>query len=311
MEEIVTKLHILSGPKIGRSYELSDVATYIGRSVDNEIQIKDITVSRKHLKIVRRGKKYFLTDLKSRNGTFFNGNFIAPGLELEAKQGVPIAIGMSVICLGEGCKEQIMPILDSIGLTKEPAEESGIFVEHRDKTNQRKLELLYNVSNLLTGNLPITEMLEKILDYIFDLLKRIDRAAFILVDPETEKILDLISRTAKPSADTTTVYCPDVVTGVIENRKPFVISNIEVEMENELIDTLKILKIESVMCVPLISSSQIMGVLYVDSLKRPFGFRKEDLWLFVDLCQRTALVVEHARLAFESTTLAHGLPSDI
>jgi 3',5'-cyclic-nucleotide phosphodiesterase len=307
----MAKLYVLNGPEIGRSFELLDVVTYIGRSLDNDIQVKDITVSRRHAKIVKRGNKYFITDLKSQNGTFFNGNYIAPGLELELKEGVPIAIGMSVICLGEGCKEQLMPFLDSIGLTKQTGEESGIFVEYRDKTNQKKLELLYKVSDLLTGNLPVNETLEKILDYIFDLLKRIDRAAFILVDPETENILDLISRTAKPSADTTTVYCPDVVRGVMENREPLVISNVEIEMENELIDTLKILKIESVMCVPLISSSQIMGVLYIDSLERPFGFRKEDLSLFMDLCQRTALVVEHARLAFESTTLAHDLPSDI
>ena len=303
------KLHILNGPEIGRSYELSDFATYIGRSLDNDIQIKDITVSRRHAKIVKRGQKYFITDLESQNGTFFNGNYIAPGLELELKEGVPIAIGMSVICLGEGCKEQMMPFLDSIGLTKQTDEESGIFEENRDKTNQRKLELLYKVSDLLKENLPINETLKKILDYVFDLLKRIDRAAFILVDPETEKILDLISRTTKPSAGTTTVYCPDVVRGVMENREPLVISNVEIEMEDELIDTLKILKIESVMCVPLISRSQIMGVLYVDSLERPFGFRKEDLSLFVDLCQRTALVVEHARLAFASTTLTDEISS--
>ena len=295
----MTELHILNGPEIGRSYELSGVATYIGRSLDNDIQIKDITVSRRHAKIVKRGNKYFITDLKSQNGTFFNGNYIAPGLELELKEGVPIAIGMSVICLGEGCKEQMMPLLDSIGLTKQPSEESGIFVEHRGKTNQRKLELLYKVSDLLKENLPINETLKKILDYVFDLLKRIDRAAFILVDPETEKFLDLIYRTAKPDADTTTAYCPDVVTGVMKNREPFLISNVEIEMKNELINTLKILKIESVMCVPLISNSRIWGVLYMDSLERPFGFRKEDLSLFVDLCQRTALVVEHTRLALE------------
>lgn len=307
----MTKLHILNGPKIGRSYELSDAATYIGRSFDNDIQIKDITVSRRHAKIVKRGNKYFITDLKSQNGTFFNGNYIAPGLELELKEGVPIAIGMSVICLGKGCKEQMMPFLDSIGLTKQTGEESGIFVQHGNRTNQKKLELLYKVSDLLRENLPINDTLEKILDYVFDLLKRIDRAAFILVDPKTEKILDLISRTSKPTADTTAVYCPDVVRGVMEKREPLVISNVEIEMENELIDTLKILKIESVMCIPLISSSQFMGVLYVDSLERPFGFRKEDLSLFVDLCQRTALIVEHARLAFESTTLAHDLPSNI
>ena len=306
----MTKLHILNGPKIGRSFELSDVATYVGRSLDNDIQIEDKTVSRRHVKIIKRGNKYFITDLKSQNGTFFNGNYIAPGLELELKEGVPIAIGMSVVCLGKGCKELMMPFIDSIGLTKQTGEESGIFVEHRDKTNQRKLELLYKVSDLLTENLPINETLEKILDYVFDLLKRIDRAAFILVDPATEWILDVISRTAKPSADTTTVYCPDVVRGVMENREPLVISNVEIEMENELIDTLKILKIESVMCVPLISSSRIMGVLYVDSLERPFGFRREDLSLFVDLCQRTALAVEHARLAFEFKTLADNLASD-
>ena len=307
----MTRLHVLNGPGIGRSFELGDIATYIGRSPDNDIQIGDKTVSRKHLKIVKRGRKYFITDLKSRNGTFFNGNFIAPGLELELKEGVPIAIGMSVICLGEGCKEQMMPFLDSIGLTQEPGEESGIFVEHRDKTNQKKLEFLYKVSDLLTENLPINETLEKILDYVFDLLRRIDRAAFILVDPETEKILDLISRTAKPSADTTTAYCPDVVRGVMENREPLVISNVEVEMENELRDTLKILKIDSVMCVPLISRSRIMGVLYVDSLERPFGFRREDLSLFADLCQRTALAVEHARLTFELPTIPDHLSSDI
>ena len=306
----MTKLHVLNGPEIGRSFELRDVAIYIGRSPDNDIQIKDITVSRRHAKIVKRGNKYFIIDLKSQNGTFFNGNYIAPGLELEVKEGVPIAIGMSLICLGKGCKEQMMPFIDSLGLTQESGRESGIIIEQRDKTNQRKLELLYKVSDLLTENLPINETLEKILDYVFDLLKRIDRAAFILVDPETEKILDLISRTAKPSADTTTVYCPDVVRGVMEDRKPLVISNVEIKMENELIDTLKILKIESVMCVPLISSSQIMGVLYVDSLERPFGFRKEDLSLFVDLCQRTALAVEHERLAFEFKTLADNLASD-
>ena len=305
----MSKLHILNGPETGRSYELQHGITYIGRSIDNDIQIKDSTVSRRHLKIVKRGERYFVTDLQSRNGTFFNGNFIAPGLELEVKQGVPIAIGMSVVCLGEGCKEQMIPFLDSIGLTKQTGEESGIFVENRDKTNQRKLELLYKVSDLLKENLPINQTLEKILDYVFDLLKRIDRAVFILVDPETEKILDLISRTAKPSADTTSVYCQDVVREVMETREPMVISNVEIEMENELIDTLKMLKIESVMCVPLISSSRIMGALYVDSQERPFGFRREDLSLFVDLCQRTALVLEHARLAFDSTTIADNLSS--
>jgi pSer/pThr/pTyr-binding forkhead associated (FHA) protein len=99
----MTKLHIIDGKEPYQSFELKDPITYVGRTKDNDIQIKNQTVSRKHLKIVRRGNKYFITDLKSRNGTFINGNYIDPGIEPEAPEGVPIAIGMSLICLGEGC----------------------------------------------------------------------------------------------------------------------------------------------------------------------------------------------------------------
>jgi hypothetical protein len=82
----------------------------------------------------------------------------------------------------------MLPFLNSIGLTEETGQESGIFQEHRDKTNQKKLELLYNVSDVLMEDLPIREALHKILNHIFDLLKRIDRGAFILLDPETREI---------------------------------------------------------------------------------------------------------------------------
>jgi pSer/pThr/pTyr-binding forkhead associated (FHA) protein len=294
----MTKLHIIAGPETYRSFDLRDRITHVGRSKDNDIQIKDQTVSRKHLKIARRENRHFITDLKSRNGTFYNGDYITPGLELEAKEGVPIAIGMSLICLGKGCREQMMPLLDTIGFTKETSEQSGTFLVHRDKTNQKKLELLYRVSEVLTENLPINETLEKILGYIFDLLKRIDRAVFILVDPETEKILDIISRSNMPSADTSPLYCEDIVRRVIEEEKPFVISNVDAGKGDEILETLKMLKIASVMCAPLIGSSQIMGAIYVDSQERPFGFGKEDLSLFMDVCQRTALAIENARFAF-------------
>jgi 3',5'-cyclic-nucleotide phosphodiesterase len=310
MEGIVTKLHILNGPKIGRSYELSEVATYIGRSLDNDIQIEDITVSRRHVKIVKKGSKYFITDLKSLNGTFFNGNYIAPGLELELKEGVPIAIGMSVICLGTGCAEYMMSLADSIGLTAEVARESGIFLAHGDKTNQKKLELLYRVSEVLTLKQPINETLEIVLDQLFEFLKRIDRAVFILVDPRSETILDVISKSSKPSVESASVYCPDVVERVIRSREPLVMSNVETE-DDELVDTLKILKIESVICVPMSSGSKIMGVIYVDSLERPYGFGSEDLLLFMDLSKRVALAIENARLSFESATISDALHSEV
>ena len=134
----MTKLYILNGPEMGQSFELKDGATYVGRSFENDIRIEDKTVSRRHLKIDKRGSKYFITDLKSQNGTFFKGNIIAPGIEIQAEEGQPMAIGMTVLCFGRGCVEYMMSLVDSIGLTAEIARESGIFLAHGDKTNQKK-----------------------------------------------------------------------------------------------------------------------------------------------------------------------------
>jgi putative methionine-R-sulfoxide reductase with GAF domain len=305
----MTKLYVLNGPQEGSSFDLKEGPNYIGRSPDNDIQIEDKTVSRKHLRILKTGNRYYITDLKSRNGTFFNGNYLAPGIELKIKEGVPIAIAMSVIGLGEACREHMMPFLDSIGLTNETVEENGIFKEHRDKTNQRKLQLLYDVSDVLMEKLPIRKTLQKILDHIFDFLKSIDRGAFVLLDPETHEIKEIIFRSKRPTDDPNMIFCRDVVNRVISDKKPIAVSDAQTE-EDEIADTLKVLSIESVLCVPLISGTQIMGAIYVDSLERPYGFRKEDLSFFMDLSQRTASAIETAQLNSELFEMAAGLSPD-
>jgi adenylate cyclase len=306
----VSTLHVLNGTQAGQQFALREGANYVGRSSDNDIPIEDKTVSRKHLRIQKKGDKYYLSDLSSRNGTFFDGNYLAPGLEVEVKEGVPIAVGMSMICIGRGCQEEMILFLDSVGLTKESGGESGIFEQHRDKTNQKKLELLYRVSDVLAQNLPIRETCEKMLDHIFDLLKRIDRGVFILIDSDTQEITQTVSKPGGIVGDLVMSYLRNVVQRVIRERKPLVISNVETE-KDELADTLRVLKVESVLCVPMIWKSDIIGFIYVDSLERPYGFRAKDLYLLKDLGQRIALAVMHAQFVNDLTTIADSLDSHI
>ena len=298
------KLHVLNGPEMGQVFELKDGPTYVGRSEDNGIRIENTTVSRRHLKIVQRKNRFFVTDLNSENGTFIGGGPISPGIEVEVEEGEAITLGMCMICLGENPPEQFMPFLAPIGFTESMAEGSGIFAAPRDRSNQKKLEFLHKISRVIKEDLPVKEALGKIVEYILDLLKRIDRVAFILVDPETEKILDVVSKSKKPTTD---AYCTEVVKRVLNDRKPVAFSNVQAEEEGGLVDTLKILKIESVMCLPMFNGSQPIGLIYVDSLGRPHGFRKEDLSLFTDLSQMTALSVQRARFASESTNGADNL----
>lgn len=50
----------------------------VGRAPDSIVQLNSNGVSRQHAKIVTDGKNYYLVDLKSGNGTYLNGNRLAP-----------------------------------------------------------------------------------------------------------------------------------------------------------------------------------------------------------------------------------------
>ena len=245
--------------------------------------------------------------MKSENGTFIGGNLVTSGLEVEVEEGEILTIGMCMICLGRRSVAEMIPFLEPIGFTDETGEIFIDFAAYRDQTNHKRRAFLSEVSKIIDANLPLKETLREILENIFDLLKRIDRVAFILVDPDSGKILNVISSSKQSTPDT---YCLEVVKRIMEDRRVVAVLNVRTEEQDELVDTLKILKIESVMCVPMFSRSQLIGLIYVDSLGRPYGFRKEDLPLFKDLSQMTSLAVEKARIASESTRGNDNLPLD-
>jgi transcriptional regulator with GAF, ATPase, and Fis domain len=262
------------------------------------------------LKIESTRGKLFVTDLSSRNGTFCDGKYVIPGHEVEVKEGIPLAIGMTVICFGEGCKEQIVPFLDTVSLIREKGKKQDAVEDRRSETDQKREELLSKVSLTLKGSGPLRIILENVLGHIFHHLKRLDRGAFVLVDPETLQAIETICRVNKSSEDISAPFSIEVVQRVVEGGKPLIFSKGYTEEKNALVDTLKVQKIESVICIPLINGSRIMGVIYADSLKRPDGFRKDDLLILLDIGQRVALAVETDRLASDLEEVAKSLVGD-
>jgi hypothetical protein len=294
----MTRLYIMSGPHIGQSFEIEGNILSIGRAPENDIQIRDKFVSRKHLKILQKDRKFFIEDLQSKNGTYLNGEQIPPGVETELKEGLPIGIGMSVICLGEACSKEIIAFLEAVDFAEDALGSSLDNLEDRPLTVHKNMELIYNVSDTLTQALGINDVLERVLDRIFDLLKRIDRGAILLIDRETGVVREVAARARNDLEGRRTHYSPEVVERVIQSRKAIVVSDSEQEGDDDLPETLKLLKIRSAMCVPMVSKTRTMGVIYVDSITRPYGFRKEDLQLLNALSSPVAMAIENAELSF-------------
>ena len=292
----MTVVYVLTGPNRGESHELEKDSINVGRSSDNDIQLKDILVSRRHLSIVRKNKKYFVQDLESTNGTFVAGEQIRPGIEFQVAEGLPIAIGISVICLGEKCSERVLAFLDTFGRSEEIGEKDTAFAKEKRLRPEKNIELFYNVSNLLMESRNVDEISEKMLGYLFDLLKRIDRGAIILVDDETGSIERVIPRLREQSDATFMMYSRTVVDRVLREGKALLMPDTHLEDEADRSVSMELMKVRSILCVPLISRSKTRGVIYLDSVKTPFGFRNEDLSLVKALSIPAAVAIEQALL---------------
>jgi FHA domain len=60
------------GGRVGESFAVGDERMSIGRRPDAEVFLDDVTVSRDHALLIRRGEQWYLDDCGSLNGTYVN-----------------------------------------------------------------------------------------------------------------------------------------------------------------------------------------------------------------------------------------------
>jgi hypothetical protein len=250
-------------------------------------------------------------DLKSQNKTFFDSAYLEPGSEVELKPGVPIALGTTIVTvsLSETDDGQMTSFSETVKLSRADIERASELTERRDEAEEKRLQLLREASDLLMSGIPIHDALEKILQSITEELNRVDRAAILLTDPQTGEIEEMVLGPRVPRHEKTAPYSTKVVERVIAVKRPVMISNTKTE-EGDIADTLKVLKIQCVLCSPMIFASRLAGVIYLDSVRRPYGFREDDLALLMELGQQIALAVEKARFVSDISRVAETLVPD-
>ncbi len=275
-------IQVIEGPMEGKSFQLKGETIFIGRSQKNDIQIKDKTISRKQIKLFKIGKKFFVEDLKSTNGTLLNGKPVIPGEGFEVEDGDLIAIGDTVLRFSEKVSK---------AQTIEKPQEGDQAPERRSFV--RNLQLPVSVSELLKEPIPIKEMCERLLEHLLESLPRIDRATIVLFDPDNQMIKASVTKSREDSLRVRGHFSRKVVEKTLKEGKSIRMSNTAYEDPEEFSETSDTLQIRSLLCVPLVSNGKTRGALYVDSIKRPYGFRKEDLLLLNSLATPLAIAIEN------------------
>lgn len=288
------KLYLMDASREGQAFNFEGDSISLGRSKENEIRVRDRFVSRTHLKVTRRGAAYFIEDLNSKNGTVVNGKRIDPVTPLQVEEGVPIAIGMSVLCLGKGCLEGIMSFLDMVFSSEELDELRPYLIKDGLASPPENRESIFKLASVLTEAQNIREIAEHVLDYLFANLQDIDRAMIILLEKGTGSILEVFPRLRNGSDDTIGMYSRALVRRVIAEGKAVVVSGDSRGKNKDKPQGQDEMKINAVMCVPLLSGEEVMGVIYVDCVERPCKFQNPEMALVTALSGSAATAISKA-----------------
>ncbi|MDY7036286.1 MAG: FHA domain-containing protein [Thermodesulfobacteriota bacterium] len=293
------KLIIIKGTMKGQAFDIEGDTVFIGRSSKNDIQVRDKMVSRKHLKIFKFGKKIFVEDLKSTNGTLINGEIITPGEGFEIGEADTISIGNTMIRMsnfptGKALEKKNLETqrsrVDIVEKTQLPGE--------RRSLSPKNLELVYRVSELMKQSIGINLFFRKVLEYLIDTLPRIDTAIILLLNKKDKQgSVKVISRSRQGHIKTDVPYSHTVVNQVMRDGNAIRMSNTTYENPDNFADDKRTMQIGSILCVPIISNSEIRGAIYLDSIRKPYGFRKEDLMLLHSLSGPIAVAIEKVALS--------------
>ncbi len=288
------KIKILEGKLEGHSFEINSDNFLIGRASESDIQIPDSSISRLHAKIFRSGKKYFIKDLKSCNGTWVDGRLIWPGDKVELRPGLRLSVGDTLLSLDNLDSGSSSAVGYSIDLSsvKERGSVDFLFRDRRI-ANRKNLELICEISEALLHPLELDALCEKILDYILYNLRRVSSCSILMIDKNSDNIYKLMDRTRDSHRGSDVNYSLSIVRQVVDEGNATMIADLD-DLDIEPTESMELMNIKSIICVPLISNGEITGVIYAHSVDEPSGFRKEDLYMLVALSSYVSIAIDNA-----------------
>jgi adenylate cyclase len=292
-------------------FELANGQVTIGRTEASNICVLHQSLSRRHALVEREGGRVILRDLKSKNGTFVN--------EVRV-ESCELSVGESFRCGEVRFKLALRSSEPSSGLAPtqvqslqtqlfSPGSVDELLEEHSYQSGSAlkvkrsggedrakdKLQVLLRVGQLLSSPGPIDELLERILQLVFQILE-VDRAAILLVEPSTGLLRPRVVRSSTGESPSGQFYSQHIVDYVRTHSVAALFSDARLDPRLGDAASVMLQSIRASMCTPLKHRDELLGVLYVDNLTRPHGFTEEDLEFLTAFANQAAIALENSVL---------------
>ena len=290
---------------------LESAGVRIGRSKKNEICFgKDENVSRFHAEITVVGKRCFVDDLDSANGTFVDGNPIDRKTPLPP--GSHVYIGNSIVTLrdSEDTSEAIEPppleeisgdsviltVSDVVGSGPLPGSPVAGDSPEAENARARAFAALSRWAPDLMSDRPLPEVLKLVLEMVFQAIAP-ERGALLLLEGDPPRLTPGASRGMQPGTDGRQHVSTTIAKRVIEHQQSVLTTDAQTDPRFMEAESIGVESVHAAMSVPLWNNTEVIGMIYVDTVSRPGYFTKLDLEVLTLLANLSAIKIDHVRLA--------------
>ena len=271
----------------------------LGRSSDNDVVLRDFSVSRHHARVEEKDGELYFVDLDSTNGIRINEEFVISGVfgvgdllgvgsfELRVEDAAAATGGLSSATYLRPLSE----FNQDYGLEGKPQE-----ISKEIGARERVFEILAQVAKVLIQVEELDPVLEKVMDLVFDQLP-VDRSFIVLFDDEGNPQLELNRfRESEVGEDTEVPISRTILDMVSQQKVAILTHDAQADQRFEAGRSVRIHQIRSAMCAPLWHRERVIGVIYVDSPLHVGSFEAPDLDLLTALANYAAVAIERARL---------------
>ena len=258
--------------------------TTVGRALGNDVHLPDDTVSDHHAQIVFNGRDFQLEEVDRGAEILING---------KKKRRARLVNGDRVQL---GRAQLGFSMFSELPTATEPDRDSS----DGSSNVLASLRRLHTFSERLMTTSSVDELLEALLDDIIELTGAA-RGVVLLVDPgEGQSSTPRVraSRNVKRDAieDPSGAISDSIVRQVLESKRPVIVSDALTDTNFSKSESVIALKLSSVMCVPLLSQGEIIGVMYVGNDEVKHLFHREQLDLLTIFAGQASLMLQNAML---------------
>jgi putative nucleotidyltransferase with HDIG domain len=298
----------------GRVFPLHDgVVVTAGRAPQCDIHVEDQAVSRRHCTFVAEGASILVTDLGSANGTYVNDGAVTSAT---IHPGDAVRIGGTIFDCRDGSRpseaaavrvssgeqdgmqsvirRRIEPSkLDWLGSATMGAAAIDLALLQRA---QRHLATLHHVSEVLALARDLASVADAALQTIFDVMDA-DRAAIVLRrEGRFEAEFEVAAVRVRAPSPEPFVVSRTLVADVIARCVSTFATDASVDERFAEGKSVIGQRIRSVMSVPLRTTDEVLGALYVDNQSGAGRFSEADLELLAAVGNQVGVALHRVRL---------------